>query len=276
MAGSTGSSEPECTDSLKSFGSVVKVFRERAGLTQEELAPLVRFSPQTVASIEQGRRLAPPEFIERAEEVLDAFGVLQAAAEHLTRRRGLTRWFRLWAALERQALALHTYECRLIPGLLQTEAYARAVFHQMMPPLSDDQIEAKLADRMERQLLLQERPNTTFSFIVEEANFRRRVGGLDVIRDLIDHALEVAELRNVEMQVMPLGQGEHAALEGPFRLLETPDNKWHGYSEGQRSGQLLSDRRDISVLQSRYAKLRSQAPSPQDSASLLKQIRGAM
>ncbi|KOT95791.1 DNA-binding protein [Streptomyces sp. NRRL F-5755] len=276
MAGSTGSSEPECTDSLKSFGSVVKVFRERAGLTQEELAPLVRFSPQTVASIEQGRRLAPPEFIERAEEVLDAFGVLQAAAEHLTRRRGLTRWFRLWAALERQALALHTYECRLIPGLLQTEAYARAVFHQMMPPLSDDQIETKLADRMERQLLLQERPNTTFSFIVEEANFRRRVGGLDVIRDLIDHALEVAELRNVEMQVMPLGQGEHAALEGPFRLLETPDNKWHGYSEGQRSGQLLSDRRDISVLQSRYAKLRSQAPSPQDSASLLKQIRGAM
>ncbi|KOG58985.1 DNA-binding protein [Streptomyces griseoflavus] len=276
MAGSTGSSEPECTDSLKSFGSVVKVFRERAGLTQEELAPLVRFSPQTVASIEQGRRLAPPEFIERAEEVLDAFGVLQAAAEHLTRRRGLARWFRLWAALERQALSLCSYECRLIPGLLQTEAYARAVFHNFLPPLTDEQIEIKLVARMERQRLLYERPNTAFSFIVEEALFRRPLGGLDIMRLLIDHVLEVAELRNVEMLVMPLGQEEHAGLEGPIRLLETPDNKWYGYSEGQRNGQLLSGRRDISAVQMRYAKLRSQAPTPQDSVSLLKQIRGAL
>ncbi|MFH8406019.1 Scr1 family TA system antitoxin-like transcriptional regulator [Streptomyces sp. NPDC018019] len=276
MAGGRGSNEPEYMDSLKSFGAVLKVFRERAGLTQEELSPLVRFSAQTIASIEQGRRLAPPELIDRAEVVLDAFGVLRAAAGPLTRRRGLATWFRQWAALERQALHLCTYECRLIPGLLQTEAYARAVFRNRVPPLADDQIETRLAARMERQRLLQERPNTAFSFIVEEALFRRPVGGIDVIRDLIDHILEVAKLRNVELQVMPLGQEEHAGLDGPIRLLETPDNTWYGYSEGQRSGQLFAGRHDISVLQMRYAKLRSQAPSPQDSVSLLKRIRGAL
>jgi DNA-binding XRE family transcriptional regulator len=72
--------EPESTDSLKGFGGVVKVFRERAGLTQEQLAPLVQYSLQTVASIEQGRRLPPKEFVNRAEDILDAFGALRAAA----------------------------------------------------------------------------------------------------------------------------------------------------------------------------------------------------
>ncbi|MEU2792086.1 helix-turn-helix transcriptional regulator [Streptomyces sp. NPDC007100] len=276
MTGSTGSNEPECTDSLKNFGAVAKVFRERAGLTQEELSPLVRFSPQTVASIEQGRRLPPLEFIERAERVLDAFGVLKAAAKHLARRPGLASWFRQWADLEGRALNICAYECRLVPGLLQNEAYARAVFHNRVPHLADDQIEVQLAARLERQRLLRDMPNTGFSFVVEEAVFRRPVGGIDVLRHLIDHVLECAELRNVEVKVMPLAQEEHAGLEGPIRLLETPENKWYGYSEGQRSGQFLSDRQDISVLQMRYAKLRAQAPTPQDSLSLLKRIRGAL
>ena len=84
-----GNSEPESSDSLKAFGEVVKAFRKRAGLTQEEFAPQVRYSPQTVASIEQGRRFPPPEFVERAEEVLDAFGALRG-------RRGICRGSRGW------------------------------------------------------------------------------------------------------------------------------------------------------------------------------------
>lgn len=119
--------EPEASDSLKSYGAMLKAFRERAGLTQEDMAPLVRYSPQTVASIEQGRRLPPQDFVDRAEDCLDGFGALKAGARHLTRRPGLAAWFRQWAGLEEQALSLCTYECRVVPGLLQTEAYARAV-----------------------------------------------------------------------------------------------------------------------------------------------------
>ncbi|CAM5248902.1 hypothetical protein SALBM311S_00243 [Streptomyces alboniger] len=87
--GCGGGGEPEVSDSLKTFGEVVKAFRKRAGLTQEEFAPRVRYSMPTVASIEQGRRFPPPDFVERAEEVLDAFGVLRGAARHLSRRPGL-------------------------------------------------------------------------------------------------------------------------------------------------------------------------------------------
>ena len=72
-----GGGEPEVSDSLRTFGEVVKAFRKRAGLTQEEFAPKVRYSMPTVASIEQGRRFPPPDFVERAEEVLDAFGALR-------------------------------------------------------------------------------------------------------------------------------------------------------------------------------------------------------
>jgi len=268
--------EPESSDSLKAFGSVLKVFRERAGLTQEELVPLVRYSLQTVASIEQGRRFPPKDFIDRAEDALDAFGALRAPAKHLARRPGLAAWFRQWAELEQEAVSLNTYECRVIPGLLQTEAYARAVFHCRVPPLDDQQIEAQLVARLERQRLLRERPNTAFSFILEEVLFLRRTGGVEVTRGLIDNVLELAQLRNVEIQIMPLVREDHAGLDGSMQLLETPDNQTFGYSEGQRTGQLITDRQDVSVLRMRYARLRSQALTPEDSVSLLTRIRGAL
>lgn len=81
---------------------------------------------------------------------------------------------------------------------------------------------------------------------------------------------------NVELQLMPLQQKTHAGLDGPVRLLETPENEWLAYSEGQQTGLLISDRKDISLIQQRYAKMRSQALTPEDSASLLREMRGAL
>ncbi|MEU7179700.1 MULTISPECIES: helix-turn-helix domain-containing protein [Streptomyces] len=275
MAAGTCNDEPESTDSLKSFGAVVKVFRERAKLTQKQLAAFVQFSPGTVASIEQGRRLPPPEFIDRAEKVLDAFGVLRAAAKHLARQPGLAAWFRQWAGLEEQAISLHTYECRLIPGLLQTEAYARTLFENRIPLLADEQVEFQVTARLERQEQLRDRPNTAFSFIFDEHLLLRGTGGPDITRELVDHLLECTVLRNAELQIMPLSQGVHAGMDGPIRLLETPDNQWFGYCEGQEYGHFVSDPKVISLLHMRYAKLRSQALTPEDSRSLLKRMRGA-
>ncbi|MFD7445897.1 multiprotein-bridging factor 1 family protein [Streptomyces sp. NPDC059909] len=100
----SSSSAPEQSDSLKAFGAVLKVFRERASLTQEELAPLVCYSQHCVASIEQGRRMPPGDFVERAEGALDSFGVLRAVARHVSRQPGLAGWFRLWAKLESAAI----------------------------------------------------------------------------------------------------------------------------------------------------------------------------
>ncbi|MFD8238925.1 Scr1 family TA system antitoxin-like transcriptional regulator [Streptomyces albidoflavus] len=268
--------EPEPSDSLRTFGAVVQALREHTGLAREEFAARVGYSRHTVASIEQGRRMPDLDFVERAESALGDTGALRRAAPHLTRRPGLASWFRRWARLEGEAVTLYTYECRMVPGLLQPEPYARTLFVDQLPPLSDDQIEAQWAARAARQRLLRERPNTTFGFILEEHLFRRRTGGVEVTRVLIDHVLEAATLRNVEIQVMPLERASHAGLAGPMQLLETSEPRWYAYNEGQRGGLFFSDPKEISVLQRRYARMRAQALSFDDSLGLLREMRGAL
>ncbi|RCG21427.1 XRE family transcriptional regulator [Streptomyces diacarni] len=268
--------EPERSDSLRTFGAVVKAFRERAGLTQEAWAELSGYSLSTCAGVEQGRRFPPPGFIERAEDVFDAFGALRKASKFLSRGHGLAAWFRQWAKMELTARSLYTYECRVVPGLLQTEAYARALIVEMPPLPTEDEIEQLIADRMaRRELLRRERP-VTLSFIVEQAVLERRTGGDDVAGELLDHLIGCAKLPNLELQIVPLVQPAHAGGAGPFALLENPDHRWFGYVEGQETGQLIADEAALSRLHMRYAKLRSQALTPADSLGLLKRMRGAL
>lgn len=268
------SSTVESSDSLKAFGAALKTFRERALLTQEQLAERLNYSHASVASVEQGRRMPTAQFVERAEEALEAFGVLRAMVRHVGRQRGLAVWFREWAKWEETAVSLCTYECRVVPGLLQTEAYTRAVMLDVPPPPTAEQLEQRIAARQARQELLRRTPPIAFSFIVEESVLLRHTGGEDVTRELIDHLLACTELWNVELQIMPLRQPHHAGPDGPMRLLETPERQWLGYSEGQKTGQLISDREAVSVMQMRYARMRSQALSPADSAELLQRMRG--
>ncbi|WP_328427992.1 helix-turn-helix domain-containing protein [Streptomyces sp. NBC_00443] len=268
--------EPEASDSLRTFGAVVQALREHAGLSREEFGDLVGLSKHTVVSVELGRRMPDPTFAVRAEGVTGNTGALLKSVPHLARQPGLAAWFRRWARLEATAITLYTYECRLVPGLLQTEAYARTLFTNQLPPLDDEQIEAQWEARAERQQLLRERPNTAFAFILEEHLFRRRTGGTDVTRKLIDHVLDIAGVRNVEVQIIPTVRETHSGLDGPMQLLETPENKWFAYCEGQRGGLLISDAKEVSVLQRRYASMRSQALTPEDSVSLLQRMRGEL
>ncbi|WSU70801.1 helix-turn-helix transcriptional regulator [Streptomyces sp. NBC_01102] len=124
------------SDSLRTFGAFVQALREHAGFSREEFGDLVLFPKHTVASIEQGRRMPDCDFVERAEAALGNTGALRKAAPHLSRQAGLASWFRQWARLETQAVTLWTYECRVVPGLLQTERYARAVTVGV-PPVKD-------------------------------------------------------------------------------------------------------------------------------------------
>ncbi|GAA3367595.1 helix-turn-helix transcriptional regulator [Streptomyces sannanensis] len=237
---------------------------------------MVRFSKHTVESVELGRRMPDKDFVERAEAALGETGALRRAAKHLSRQPGIAAWFRQWARLERVAVSLCTYECRLVPGLLQTEAYVRALCDNDIPPLTDEAFEATVAARMERQRLLYERPNTTFDFVIEEVVLMRRLGGRDITRSLLEYILEIGALRNTTIQIMPANSEQHACLAGPLQLLETSNGRWLAYSEGQENGRLISDPKEVSKLQMRYARLRSQALSPKDSVGLLEQMRGAL
>ncbi|SDD90107.1 helix-turn-helix domain-containing protein [Streptomyces prasinopilosus] len=273
-----GNCEPELSDSLKTFGAVLKALREEARLTQEQFAPRVRYSAAYVAKIEQGKRFPPRDLLERSEEVLGAVAgrVLRAAAKSLTRKAGLASWFRQWAGIEEEAVSLHAYECAVIPGLLQPEPYIRALFDRRLPPLSEDQFEQQVTARLERQRLLTERPNSTFSFIIEQALLDRRLAGEGVTHALLSSLLDVGRLRNVEIQVMPRVQEDHSGFEGPLYLAETAENRWVGYVEAHDCSMLVTDTKAASAMLQRYGKMRSQALSRQATASLLEQMRGAL
>ncbi|MGH3433127.1 MAG: DUF5753 domain-containing protein, partial [Thermocrispum sp.] len=185
-------------------------------------------------------------------------------------------WFLQWAAIEAEAVSLYAHECRAIPGLLQPEAYIRAVSERRLPPLSEEQIEQQVSARMGRQRLLVDRPNTAFSFIIEQALIERRVGGPEVTRQLLEHLLRQGERRNVEIQVMPLRQEDHTGIDGLMYLAETPRHDWVGYSEGQQSSILISNPKDVSAMLQCYGSLRSQALGCEATVSLLEQTRGAL
>jgi transcriptional regulator with XRE-family HTH domain len=269
--------EPDPADSLRTFGAFVQALREHAGLSRVEFGERVRFSKHTVESVELGRRMPDETFVERAEAALGNTGALRKAAKHLRRGEpGLAAWFREWARLEKVAVSLYTYECRLVPGLLQSEGYARALFDNRIPLLTDGQLEAQVEARLERQKMLRERANVPFSFIVEESVFRRRLGGTEVMRGLLDHVLELSVPRNVTLQVVALDAEFHACLDGPVRLLETPEGRRLAYSEGQENGRLIADRKEVSLLHQRYDTLRSQALNPKESQGLLERLRGEL
>ncbi|MEU3250257.1 helix-turn-helix transcriptional regulator [Streptomyces sp. NPDC006997] len=270
--------EAELSDSLRTFGAVLKALREESGLTQEEFAARVRYSAACIAKIEQGKRFPPEKLPGRAGEALGpvASKVLEAAARSLRRRAGLASWFQQWAGIEEEAISLYAYECRAIPGLLQPESYVRAVFDLRLPPVTEEHIERKVAARLDRQQLLTSRPNTAFSFIVEQSVVERRMGGSSVTREVIDRLLDVSQQRNVEFQIMPTVQEDHCGIDGHMYLAETPSHQWIGYTEGQRSSSLITAPKDVSVLLQRYGRLRSQALDCRATVRLLEQMRGAL
>ncbi|GGQ21166.1 helix-turn-helix domain-containing protein [Streptomyces roseolilacinus] len=267
----------ELSEGLQVFGAVLKSFRQAARLTQESFAPKVRYSAHYIAKIEQGKRFPPCDLPERVEPVLGetAASVLKAAAKKLSRRSGLASWFQHWVEIEEEALTLYAYECRVVPGLLQAEPYARKVLESHLPPVTDEQVEARLAARLDRQRLLSERQNTSFGFIIEQAVIERGFGGPDVTRHLVDHLLTCARSRNVELLVMPTRGVEHAGVYGPMYLAETRAHEWVGYVENQETSLLITDRNQVSGMLQRYGRMRSQALDPEASMSLLEHMRGA-
>lgn len=270
-------SESEASDSLKTFGAVLKALRDEANMTQEEFAPQVKYSAHYIAKIEQGKRFPPRDLIERCETVLGpvAGRVLTAAARSLTRKVGLASWFRQWAGIEEEAVSLYAYEACVVPGLLQPEPYIRALFERRLPPLTEEQCESQVAARLARQQLLVGRPNTYFSFVIEQSLLERHLGGFEVTKNLLDHLLEQGARRNVEILLMPLNQEDHSGFEGPMYLAETSEHRWIGYVEAHDTSMLVTDSKSVSAMLQRYGKMRSQALSHRATASLLKEMRGA-
>ncbi|MFD0318394.1 helix-turn-helix domain-containing protein [Streptomyces flavalbus] len=258
---------------LSVFGQQLKLCRERAGLDRATFGSLTGYSASTIASFEQGRRIPPPKFIDRADEVLDAGGVLSAGKEEVARAQ-YPAFFRDAARLESEAVELHVYANQAVPGLLQTEEYARAVFMMMRPPMSDELIEQRVLARLARQEVLASRDAPLASFVIDEAVLRRPIGGRSVLRGQLEHILLTGTRRNIEIQVMPLDREENAGMAGPFTLIETREGRRIAYVEVQNVSRLHTERERVRALEVKYGIIRAQALTPRESLAYVEKLLG--
>ncbi|MEU1471548.1 helix-turn-helix transcriptional regulator [Streptomyces sp. NPDC005761] len=252
------------------FGSLLRFFRERCGLSQEALGAKIGFSKSQVAMVERGERPPKGPFTPQADAALGAEGALLAAAKKLTSSR-VSSWFEQFAEEEATARARYEYECNVVPGLLQTEEHARTLFNSACPPLDDDEIEGLIVGRLARQRMLTRKPIPDISFVLELSALTRPIGGRDVHRAQLQHILEVSRLRYVHIQVMSPQRETHAGLSGSFVLLETDDRRQLAYLEVQRQNFLVSEHDHVAPLFARYGILRTQALGPEESRKLIEE-----
>lgn len=258
---------------LRVFGRQLKRFRVRAGIERPELGSRTGYSASTISSYEQGRRVPPPRFIDQADRVLDAGGVLQEMKEEVARAQ-YPAFFRDAARLEAGAVELHVYDTHLINGLLQTEEYARAVFTMRRPLLSEETIEERVTARLARQKVFNRLPMPTLSFVIEQSVLTRPLGGNHVMRGQLEQLLLHGRRRNVEIQVMPNARDEHAGLAGPFTLIESQNARRIAYVEAYKDSRLYTDRGTVRELEEQYGLLRAQALTPRESLALIEELLG--
>ncbi|PWR09662.1 hypothetical protein DKT68_11480 [Micromonospora acroterricola] len=206
----------------------------QAGETAESLAGQVGVDPKTAARWVSHGRI--PQTRHRAQVA----AILGKDVEELwpdALKRREPAWFRAWTDIEREAAALRCYESSVIPGLLQTESYARAVIAS--GPLNAD-AESYVDTRLRRQAAVFERPRPPMTvFVIDEAALRR--GHVDLMGPQLDHLATMAQRPNVMVHVIPLDAGLHPGQAGPFVLAATPDGEDVGYLDDQATGRITND-----------------------------------
>ncbi|MFB7779406.1 helix-turn-helix domain-containing protein [Streptomyces bauhiniae] len=258
---------------LKTVGRQIKAWREAAGLRRSELGSAIGYSEDLVASVEQGRRVPKPDFLDKADEVLNADGKLSAMKDDVEQAR-YPKNVRDLAKLEGDAVELGAYADHIMHGLLQTPAYARALYEMRRPVFDEEEVERHVAARVARQRILERPSPPVMTFVLEEVTLRRPIGGAAVLRQQLEHCLEVARLRHVELQIMPLNCVEHAGMSGPFWLAKLRNGKTLGHSEGQLYSRLFSDPKEVRLLEMRYGMIRAQALPPRESLDFIEKVLG--
>ncbi|MFI5523482.1 Scr1 family TA system antitoxin-like transcriptional regulator [Streptomyces platensis] len=260
---------------VTAFGQTMKTLRLRKGMEREEFGRRLGYSASTIASFEQGRRIPSPQTIDRADEVLDADGLLCLWKEQVERAQ-YPVFFQGMAVLEKAAIELLSYSTLVFNGLVQTEEYMRAVLAMRCPILDQETIEQRVASRLARQDIFDRWPAPLLSFVVGEAVLRHQYGGKRVLRGQLEHLLLIGQKRNVKIQVMPLDCEDNAGVDGPFTVATRKDGKKFVYAEAQATSALQTDPEQAALSAARYGIIRAQALTSRESLELIEGLLGSL
>lgn len=262
---------------LAYFGGELKRLRQRAGITQTELAQQTNYALATVSAYEGGTRIPSADFAESADKVFGTEGDL-TRLQQLVERVSVLPWFRDRVDVERKATEIREYESYQVPGLLQTEDYARAVMSVGRPKRSADEIERAVALRMTRQEILElpdnlpadQEQSPRYWAIIDESALHRVVGDSEIMRKQRDHLVAMAERPNITIQIVPNEKGPTSAYGRAFTILVSPKNSSVVYLEDPNSAHYVRERDDVTKYTLIYDHLRASALDDTQTLRLLK------
>ncbi|MFD9410825.1 helix-turn-helix domain-containing protein [Streptomyces sp. NPDC059989] len=258
---------------LAALGRQLKAWREEAGMRAADFGTAVGYGEDLVRKVEGGKRIPRPEYLDRADEVLRAGGKIAAMKADMEQVR-YPKDVRDLAKLEGRAVEMGTYNHHNIHGLLQTPEYTEALFRTWRPAYTASEMERMLAARMARQSIFERSPAPTLSFVQEAVTLIRPIGGILVLRRQLEHLLEVAQLPNVELQVMLSDVEDHAGMGGRIQVLKFADGTAAGRSDGAFYGRPVSSPKQVRVLELRYGIIRAQALPPRSSLAYIESLLG--
>ncbi|MGA5637826.1 helix-turn-helix domain-containing protein [Streptomyces cinereoruber] len=251
------------------FGDLLKERREGAGLSQGELGGRVFVSGAYIGLFEQGIRKPQLDVAKRIDEVLQTGGIFERTWRKLIDKSPYASYFHAVAELEAVATKICEFAPTVVPGLMQTGAYARAVTLAANPFATEEYVEEKVTSRMERAKILSDATRPEYWVILHENAIRAPVGGRENMADQLDHIASLIRERQALVAVLPRSVGAHASMDGSLRLMEFADQPPTGYTETSFSGTLLDDPAVVKRAQRAYDLLRVAALSPEASLKLI-------
>ena len=285
------SSNPEQNPTLRARRLALELLRRReaAGLTREEAARQLEWSTSTIFRIETGRSRPQPGNVRVLLELYGVSGPERDGLIRLAREARQPGWwhsfrdvlpnpYEVFIGLEAGAASIRNFEPVVVPGLLQTEEYARQMSRGGPRELDRDDIERRVQVRMERQRILPREDRPRLWAVIDEAVIRRIVGDLEVMREQLRHLIDSAEQGKTTLQVVPFSAGAHAGTTGPFIILDFPEPTDPAvvYVETLAGDLYLEERADVDRYTLAFDRLLAAALHPDDSMRLVQQAADAM
>ncbi|WP_433246481.1 helix-turn-helix domain-containing protein [Streptosporangium sp. CA-135522] len=255
------------------FGIELRKFRLMSGFTQRKLCTAIHLSVSQLSMLENGHRAPNRELACKMDGVLGLGTTLVDLLDRLNRTADqLPRWFRPWLEFEREAEALRMWEPLMVPGLLQTEDYARAILSHS-PGVTAEQAEENVIARMDRQGILRRPTPPMLWVILDEGVLHRPIAGAEVMKGQFEHLLEVGESRSISIQVLPHEACNVVGLLGGFVVADMPRNAPPvAYIDSQSTGDRVSERvEEVEGLAFRHDLIRVDALSRRQSLDMIKE-----
>ncbi|MGW3493956.1 helix-turn-helix domain-containing protein [Streptomyces sp. NPDC001020] len=252
------------------FGSRVRRLRTAAGLPQAELGQKVHVVSTRITQVERASGAKPTLELARALDAALGADNLLAELWPYVYREAFPDWSRAFMAHSERAVSIRQYAAHVVPGLFQTEKYARAVLSLDALLDGEDQLEERVAVRMGRQERLGSPDRPELCVILDEAVLRRPIGGPTVMREQLERLLDAAAERRTALQVLPFDQGGHEAMGGSLTILMLPDGSEAAYTEGSDYGRLIEDPHNVARYKVIYDRLQAAALPPLMSLDMIR------